>query len=260
MPARTHRGPLPPADEPLRRLAAELRRHVVHLAETIGERNLQRRPAQLAQAADYIEADLTTQRLRGEATGVRGQRLPLLQSGSRNPWHDAARRNRCRRGPLRFGAGLAGGERQCQRRGRGAQPGTRVFTSDDRPDAAFSGFRERRGPVCPHGTDGFLGVRASLPRAGRAGDSDAEPGNDRVFQRSSRQPELSARGGTGVSVRGQFHRLRGEHPLSAGWFGKSWQPSAAASHFPRKAVRCRKSCPASGDPTTGRSGRRAIRH
>ena len=32
----------------------------MHLAETIGERNLQRRPVQLAQAADYIEADLTT--------------------------------------------------------------------------------------------------------------------------------------------------------------------------------------------------------
>jgi hypothetical protein len=58
MPARTHRGPLPPADEPLTRLATELRRHVAHLAETIGERNLQRRPVQLAQAADYIEAEL----------------------------------------------------------------------------------------------------------------------------------------------------------------------------------------------------------
>jgi Zn-dependent M28 family amino/carboxypeptidase len=39
-------------------LATVLRRHVVQLAEEIGERNVQRRPRQLAQAADYIEADL----------------------------------------------------------------------------------------------------------------------------------------------------------------------------------------------------------
>lgn len=58
MPGRSHRGTPPPADEQLVLLAAELRRHVVHLAEEIGERNVQRRPAQLAQAADYIEADL----------------------------------------------------------------------------------------------------------------------------------------------------------------------------------------------------------
>ena len=58
MPGRSHRGPLPPADERLIRLATELRRHVVQLAEEIGERNVQRRPRQLAQAADYIEADL----------------------------------------------------------------------------------------------------------------------------------------------------------------------------------------------------------
>jgi len=58
MPGRTHRGPLLPADDQLIQLAVGLRRHVVHLAEEIGERNLQRRPAQLAQAAEYIESDL----------------------------------------------------------------------------------------------------------------------------------------------------------------------------------------------------------
>lgn len=42
------------ADE---RLQAELRRDVVYLAETIGERNLER-PAQLARAADWLEASL----------------------------------------------------------------------------------------------------------------------------------------------------------------------------------------------------------
>jgi Zn-dependent M28 family amino/carboxypeptidase len=43
----------------LLRLATELRRHVEQLAEEIGERNLQRRPRELAQAADYIAAELT---------------------------------------------------------------------------------------------------------------------------------------------------------------------------------------------------------
>lgn len=58
MPGRSHRGPLPPADERLVLLVTELRHHVVQLAEEIGERNLQRRPRQLAQAAEYIETDL----------------------------------------------------------------------------------------------------------------------------------------------------------------------------------------------------------
>jgi hypothetical protein len=53
MPGKSHRGPLPPADDQLLQLAAELRRHVTVLAEEIGERNAQRRPQQLAQAADY---------------------------------------------------------------------------------------------------------------------------------------------------------------------------------------------------------------
>ena len=58
MPGRSHRGALPPADGQLIQLATELRHHVVQLAEEIGERNVQRRPAQLAQAAEYIEAEL----------------------------------------------------------------------------------------------------------------------------------------------------------------------------------------------------------
>jgi hypothetical protein len=36
----------------------ELRQHVTHLAEEIGERNVLRRPKQLAQAADWIEGRL----------------------------------------------------------------------------------------------------------------------------------------------------------------------------------------------------------
>jgi hypothetical protein len=57
MPGKSHRGPLPPADDELLQLAAELRRHVAQLAEEIGERNLLNRPGELTQAADYIEAE-----------------------------------------------------------------------------------------------------------------------------------------------------------------------------------------------------------
>ena len=57
MPGRSHRGPLPMMDEELVQLAAELRRHVAQLAEEIGERNVLHRPGELAQAADYIEAE-----------------------------------------------------------------------------------------------------------------------------------------------------------------------------------------------------------
>jgi Zn-dependent M28 family amino/carboxypeptidase len=53
-----YRGPLPPADDELSRLAAELRDYVIQLADKIGERNLLRCPRQLDTAADYIEAVL----------------------------------------------------------------------------------------------------------------------------------------------------------------------------------------------------------
>jgi hypothetical protein len=59
MPGRSHRGPLPPADDRLVEMAAEIRRHVERLASEIGERNVTHRPRQLAQAADYIDAELS---------------------------------------------------------------------------------------------------------------------------------------------------------------------------------------------------------
>jgi hypothetical protein len=58
MPGRCHVGPLPPADHSLETLADELRGDVHELGGKIGERNLSRRAAQLAQAAEYIEAEL----------------------------------------------------------------------------------------------------------------------------------------------------------------------------------------------------------
>lgn len=69
MPGRSHRGLLPPADDRLTELEHELRRHVAVLAEEIGERNVQRRPQQLAQAADYVEAELAK-------AGARVERQP----------------------------------------------------------------------------------------------------------------------------------------------------------------------------------------
>jgi hypothetical protein len=60
MPGRGHRGPLPPPDDRLVTIAAELRRHVTKLAEDIGERNIRYCPRELAQTADYIEAELSS--------------------------------------------------------------------------------------------------------------------------------------------------------------------------------------------------------
>jgi hypothetical protein len=56
MPGKSHRGPLPPADDHLRQRAADLRRHVTHLAEEIGERHVPGRPEALNAAAEYVEA------------------------------------------------------------------------------------------------------------------------------------------------------------------------------------------------------------
>jgi Zn-dependent M28 family amino/carboxypeptidase len=54
MPAGRYRGPLPAADQKLLNLADDLRKHVVCLAEEIGERNVRYRPHQLDRAADYV--------------------------------------------------------------------------------------------------------------------------------------------------------------------------------------------------------------
>ena len=56
MPGTSYHGQLPAPDESLKSLRDELRRDVQHLAVDIGERNVRNRPQQLAQAADYIEA------------------------------------------------------------------------------------------------------------------------------------------------------------------------------------------------------------
>jgi hypothetical protein len=58
MPGNSHRGPLPTANEELLSLADELRQDVSQLAVEIGERNVLRCPEELAQAADWIEAEL----------------------------------------------------------------------------------------------------------------------------------------------------------------------------------------------------------
>jgi len=60
MPGRSHRGPLPPADDELMEVTDQLRRHVTRLAEEIGERNVVHRPKELAQSADYIEAEFVS--------------------------------------------------------------------------------------------------------------------------------------------------------------------------------------------------------
>ena len=55
MPGTSYRGKLPPPDEQLAALEGELRGDVARLSVEIGERNVQNRPRQLSQAADYIE-------------------------------------------------------------------------------------------------------------------------------------------------------------------------------------------------------------
>jgi Zn-dependent M28 family amino/carboxypeptidase len=87
MPGRSHRGPLPPLDDRLLAIAAELRRHVTKLAEEIGERNIRYRPRELALAADYIEAELSTsgydvQRQQYTVDGTTCANLEVELSGS----------------------------------------------------------------------------------------------------------------------------------------------------------------------------------
>ena len=56
MPGKSHRGPLPPADEHLHQLAAHLQHHVTYLAEQIGERHVPGRAGALNAAAEYVQS------------------------------------------------------------------------------------------------------------------------------------------------------------------------------------------------------------
>lgn len=59
MPGKSYRGELPAPDGELLALADELRRDVTRLAEEIGQRNVLNFPEELAEAADYLESELT---------------------------------------------------------------------------------------------------------------------------------------------------------------------------------------------------------
>jgi hypothetical protein len=90
MPGRSHAGALPPADGPLEALAAELQGRVKHLSETIGERNLSRRPRQLMEAAEYIEAEFAAdgyapRRQEYDVSGVVCWNVEVEIPGTRRP-------------------------------------------------------------------------------------------------------------------------------------------------------------------------------
>jgi hypothetical protein len=87
---RSYGRPLPPADEKLDGLAAELRAGIAHLAEDIGERNLLHSPQQLNMAADYIASVLAgagydVQRQEYRASGTPCRNLEAEITGTVRP-------------------------------------------------------------------------------------------------------------------------------------------------------------------------------
>lgn len=90
MPGRSHRGPLPSADDRLLELASELRRHVTLLADEIGERNVRFRPGELARTAEYIAAELadagySAQRQEYDVDGTTCANLDVEIPGTTSP-------------------------------------------------------------------------------------------------------------------------------------------------------------------------------
>jgi Zn-dependent M28 family amino/carboxypeptidase len=90
MPGTSYRGELPPADDALVLLADELHRDVSHLAVDIGERNVQKRPKELTQAADWIEtqlkaAGLAAERQEYEVSGTACRNLEAEIRGASHP-------------------------------------------------------------------------------------------------------------------------------------------------------------------------------
>ena len=96
MPGTSYQGELPAPDESLKSLGDELRREVQHLAVDIGERNVRNRPQQLAQAADYIEAQFKAAGYEVKRQEYEVSKRQVLQLGSRDYRQDPTRRNRRR--------------------------------------------------------------------------------------------------------------------------------------------------------------------
>lgn len=90
MPGQTLRGAPPPADDARRARMTELRRVVDQLATSIGERNVHRAPAALAQTSAWLHGELTALGYRVDALawdegGVRVENLTVERQGSTWP-------------------------------------------------------------------------------------------------------------------------------------------------------------------------------
>jgi peptidase M28-like protein len=87
IPGSRFRGKLPPTDDALASHADALHQEIENLAVGIGERNVQNRPLQLAQAADYIEAQFRragyeAERQSYEVAGLRCSNLEVEIRGT----------------------------------------------------------------------------------------------------------------------------------------------------------------------------------
>ena len=117
MPGKSFRGSVPPLTREELKLRSELMAHVQMLGGTIGERNLSRYP-QLLAAAQYIESQLSTQKIDRDTYEVLGKRCYNIQV----EFPGSSPENRARRRALRYRLRLAGSERQRQRRRRPPRP------------------------------------------------------------------------------------------------------------------------------------------
>ena len=198
MPGTTYRGPLPVAEaqrrdaeaperlapmaeESLEKLAGELRGDVEALAVEIGERNVRNYPERLAQAADYLEAQLraagyavdrqeydvwgvTCTNLEAELTGTT-RRDEIVVVGAH---YDSAQGAP---GANDNASGVAATLALARR-----------FAGQPRPRTLrFVAFVNEEPPYFQDGRDGLLGLRPTLPRTGRTDRGHADAGNDRLL-------------------------------------------------------------------------------
>jgi len=89
-PGKSHRGPLPPPDEPLRAVEARVRAHVAALATEIGPRDLALHPDSLRRATEYVAEALAdtgweVRRHPYEVDGAEVVNLDVERRGSKWP-------------------------------------------------------------------------------------------------------------------------------------------------------------------------------
>jgi len=255
MPLKSHRGPLPAISPEQKALAEALRRDVTHLAETIGERNVEQ-PAKLRAASEFIKTTFLAQgyqprvqtfRVLGEnceniEVEIPGQSRPeeIVVVGA----HYDSAPGTPGRTTTRAGCQLAGLERTTRPPARGAH-------------APPGGIRERGAPVFPNDQYGKLGLCKEAHQRGDRIVAMLSLETMGCYSDEANSQHYPAPFSLFYPSRGNFIGFVGNH-FSRALVRECVRAYREETPFPSEGGALPSGVPGSGGPTIGPFGRKAI--